>query len=285
MFVARGRLPIIRPLFARVRLIPLVIVLAVTASCGIRSEPTGSLNAAGPVTATDAAGSPVALTAPARTVAVTDPAAAATIAAIAPDVKVQQVTPAQLTDLARAAAPPDLVVLGRNDPPAPAGLPAFRWPSAGTTSPGHAMVQLGLLLGRGSAAVALGSTVDARVADVLARTSGSLPVRVLIEQGTFQALGQTSDISRLVERLGGTNVAPAGAALTAARIKALNPDVWIGTTPASSTLGELRKLRDLDGVSAVRHGRVSQLDPAGLEPSPNLPDQLLALARILHPTA
>jgi ABC-type Fe3+-hydroxamate transport system substrate-binding protein len=285
MFVARVRLPIIRPLFGPARLIPLALVLAVTASCGIRGEPTGALTATGPVTASDAAGSTVALPAPARTVAVTDSAAADTIAALAPDVKIERVTPAQLPALARAAAPPDLVVLGRNDPPAPAGLPAFRWPSAGTASPGHAIVQLGLLLGRGAAGVALGSSVDSKRAEVLARTSGAAPVRVLLEQGTFQALGQDSDISKVVQQLGGQNVVDAAAALTPARIKALDPEVWIGTSSGSSTLGGLRKLTNLRDVSAIRHGRVSYIDPAQLEPSPTLPDQLLALARILHPTA
>src|SRR5205814_777201 len=56
MFVAGGRLPIIRPLLAAARLIPLALVVAVAASCGIRSEPTGTLDPAGPVTATDATG-------------------------------------------------------------------------------------------------------------------------------------------------------------------------------------------------------------------------------------
>jgi hypothetical protein len=41
---------------------------------------------------------------------------------------------------------------------------------------------------------------------------------------------------------------------------------------------------DLAGVPAVRDGRFAVLDPARLEPSPELAGELLTLVRALHPT-
>jgi ABC-type Fe3+-hydroxamate transport system substrate-binding protein len=107
----------------------------------------------------------------------------------------------------------------------------------------------------------------------------------MLEQGTFQALGPDSTLSKVITELGGRNVATAPELMTTRRIMTLDPEVWIGTSPSSSSLADLRKLRELRNVSAIRHGRVEHVDPAQLEPSPALPGQLQALARLLHPTA
>jgi ABC-type Fe3+-hydroxamate transport system substrate-binding protein len=269
----------------RNRLVPFALIAVLAAACGVRGEPTGSLGQGGSITARDATGAIVTLPGPAQHVVVTDAAAAATIAAIAPDVKVDRVAPKDLAAAAAGDPPPDLLVLGPLDPAPPPGIPTFRWPPGATTSPGLAIVQLGLLLGHGAEAVTLAHAIDAGERDVLARVAGAPPVRVMVEQGTFEALGPESGLGRLVARLGGTNIVAAPAILTPSRIRSLDPEVWLGTAPGSSSLSQLRTLRDLKNVSAVRRGRVARIDPTRLEPSPTFAAELLALARLLHPTA
>ncbi len=174
----------------------------------------------------------------------------------------------------RKAPAPRLAVLGPGVE-RPDGVPVLRWATREPAATGSLIARLGLALGRGAEGVRVGRATDAAIADVLRRAAAEPPVRVLVEG---PAVGE---LAVLVQVLGGRPVVYAGIAATIRD----DPEVWLVTPGATTTLARLRATVEFRRVTAVNRRRFAVIDPTLYGPSPRLADRLTDLDDILHPTS
>jgi hypothetical protein len=252
-----------------------ILVVAVLAGalglsgCGGRVEPTGG---DAPRAVADGAGGTVTATATGP-ILTTEPGAAETLAALGVG-PVELVEATAVAERLTATPAPRLVVLGASIE-TDAAVPILRWSTADPRATGGLIVRLGLALGRGADGVRVARTTDAAIDDVLRRVRAEPPVRALLEGPA------AGELAVLVSLLGGV---PSGYRGIAATVRD-DPEVWLATPGATTTLRRLRATAELRRVTAVDRKRFAIVDPADFGPSPRLAERLAALADLLHPAS
>ena len=95
------------------------------------------------------------------------------------------------------------------------------------------------------------------------RLQGVRPVKVFVDTGFFNTVGDSSLLGDLVRTAGGSNVAartPSRRRSTSAPLARLAPDVYLATSDSGTTLKDLRRDPKTKRLPAVKAGRVYVID-------------------------
>ena len=194
-----------------------------------------------------------------------------------------------------ASAHPDLVVASTETDPADVQsirketkAPIFVAPGSSIAGVERAIDDLGLLTGRPVQARQAAARLQAGVKDVQQRLQGVRPVKVFVDTGFFNTVGDNSLLGDLVRTAGGSNVAganPASAPFDLGALARLAPAVYLATSDSGTTLKHLRKDPQTKRLPAVKSGRVYVIDARLGQPSLALAQGLTTIAKLLHPNA
>lgn len=265
----------------------LLAVLAVLAlglaGCGVKGEPTGTIEPF-PTAAVDAAGASVSLDAAPTRIVSADPGATAILRDLGLGGILQEATPTTVGPQAAAGASLIVVPLALDDAAldqlraAAPGVPVFRYGAAPLDDAPVTIAQLGLAVGRGPEAAAIAERVAAGLAALHAQVANADPVRTLIEGPGLTGLGPDTPVGADVAAAGGVNVLADDEALDPAAIRGLDVHAWVALDPGGSTLASLQRLPELAAVPALRDGRVLSVPRDGYPVDEALPQALQALA-------
>jgi iron complex transport system substrate-binding protein len=194
-----------------------------------------------------------------------------------------------------ASAHPDLVVASTETDPADLqnirklGKTAiFVAPDSSIADVERAVDDLGLLTGRPVKAREAVKRIQTGVASVQQRLQGVRPVKVFVDTGFFNTVGDNSLLGDLVRTAGGSNVAganPESAPFDLGALARLAPAAYLATSDSGTTLKRLRRDRQTRRLPAVKSGRVYVIDQGLGEPSLGLTQGLTTIAKLLHPNA
>jgi ABC-type Fe3+-hydroxamate transport system substrate-binding protein len=246
--------------------------------CGQRSEPTGTKVDLYPVTVQQPAGPPVVVSQKPGSVAALTPQAAALLSSIL----------GHTVEPAGSPGNAELVVL------TPESLSkrtarVYVAPDESIDEVERALTELGLLLDRPIRARQLVSAIQARRKDVRRRLRGVKPVTVFVDTGFFTTVSTHSLLGNLIEESGGKNIAgakPQTGPFSVSKLRKANPDYYLATSDSGTKLADLRRDPRTRRLKAVReNGHFAILGAKVAEPGGNVGNELVAIARYLHPDA
>jgi len=264
------------------------------AACGERPEPTGTTVRLYPVTVGGGLDGELTFAAQPRRIAVLDPGARSLLVALGAGsllLRLPERPAAELTALREAH--PDLLVVSSATPEArleqarrATAAPVYVAPLGSYDGIERAARDLGLIVGEPLA----GRQIVGRLEGALARVQQALqdkpPTSFFLDLGFLTSIPASSYADELLRDAGGRNVNTAGRGpIDPAALRRADPDLYLVSAEAGTTLGDLRKNPLTKRLRAVEEGRVDIIDPALLRPGPDAGQALLALARLLHPDA
>lgn len=169
------------------------------------------------------------------------------------------------------------------------GASLYVQPSSSVDDVLRATLELGFLVGEPVAGRRIASQIRSEVAAVEERIAG-LPARTtFVDTGFFIPAPERSLLGDLVRRAGGRSIAgatPVPEPFPLARLRRLNPQVYLATSESRVTLDDLRADPRTGSLRAVRRGRFAVI-PSQLatRPGPRVGRALEQIARALHPDA
>jgi iron complex transport system substrate-binding protein len=283
----------------------------VAAGCGERSEPLGEVPQPFPVTVQGAGDQPTVVREPPRRIVALDEGSAGLLRALGVSARLvgvpsgvragrrarEVVDRTGQVDVERVVrAEPDLIVastavdaleiaLAQRE----TGAALYIQPDASVEDLLRGAVDLGFLVGEPVRARQLAAGMRAQVERVEARVAGEPLVTVFVDTGFFITIRERSLLGDLIRRARGESVAgpaPGPEPFPVARLRRLDPDVYLATSESRVTLATLRADRRTAGLTAVEEGRV-EVVPADLvlRPGPRVGRALGRVARALHPDA
>jgi iron complex transport system substrate-binding protein len=268
----------------------LVLAAILLPACGWREEPVGERADRFPVQVADAVGAVVEVAGPPATIVSLSPDATETLRALGYEGELVEVEdPADLPAI--AAAEPDLVVApySLDEEQATAlveGSPApvFRFGAVTFDDAPRVVARLAQAVGRGPEGVELAGALRTGIASALERAAAAGPVRVFIDGGgLFTALGPETPYGRLLATVGAESVVPQTRTLRFSALARTDPDAWVLTPEAETTMEQLRDpASPLAEITAVAEGRVFGIDLADFGVTPRLPEALDRLVEELH---
>ena len=289
------------------------VVLAALAlsACGQREEPVGALPQPYPVTVQGAGEGPTAVTArPARIVAL-DSGPARVLAALGAGDRLvgvpADVQPERRTGIvvdsngqvdvdAVERLRPDLIVSTPAVDPLDVSRAQRRSEAALYVQPDSSVddivrgtLDLGFLVGEPVNARRLAERIRRGTQSVEARVAGEPIVSAFVDTGFFITIPARTLLGDLIRRGAGESIAgdaPGPEAFPPARLRRLDPDVYLATAESRVTLRQLRADPRTASITAIREGRFALL-PSELvnEPGPRVAAALERVARALHPDA
>jgi ABC-type Fe3+-hydroxamate transport system substrate-binding protein len=270
------RFPERRSSLAAAAVVALASVLLLT-GCGQRSEPTGAKVELYPVTVQQPSGAPVVLTREPASVAALTPQAATLLSSLLGRTVEPQRSPGN-ADL-KVTTPESLS-------PRTAGV--YVAPDESIDDVERALTELGLLLDRPIRARELVAEIEAKRTFVRAHLRGVKRVTVFVDTGFFTTVSTETFLGNLIQEAGGTNIAgraPQPGPFPLNKLRALNPDYYLATTDGGTTLSYLHNNPKTRRLKAVREGHFAFLGAKVVQPGGKVGDELLAIARYLHPDA
>jgi|tagenome__1003787_1003787.scaffolds.fasta_scaffold20987917_6 iron complex transport system substrate-binding protein len=296
-----------------VRAAALLVLVMVSASCGFKSEPIGSLPQF-PQSATDALARDVVIgRAPARIVSLdpgmteavyeigagrllvggtgseTFPAQAAKLRPMLtedgkPNLKAISRSGAELVlvpaSLAGSAAEADR--LSRQ-----LGMEVYVTDRDSVKGIEHDILQLGLMTGHGSQARAVFADMQSAINKVTMSYADQPPVKVFVDKGYFYTIPDQGLAADLIRLAGGDNVA-AGTSpsdpLTPQQLRDMAPEVYLAVAGSGVTLQGLRRSPATRDLPAVRDKRFAVIPNTIFQRGgPRVVESLKALAQAIHP--
>jgi iron complex transport system substrate-binding protein len=288
------------------------------AACGERQEPLGELEQPYPVTVQGVGEQPAVLRAKPERIVALDPGSAELVIALgardrivgihggikqgngprmAPPEAVQVVSPnlAVRVDEVAALEPELLVATSSTDQldlsraQRETGAAVYVQPSSSVDDIVRGTLELGFLVGEPVQARAVASRIRSQVAAVEERVAGSPLTTAFVDTGFFVTVPLRSLLGDLVARAGGESVAgetPGAEPIPVARLRRLDPEVYLATSNSGVTLRTLRNDPRTAKLTAVENARVVVL-PSDLvqHPGPYVAQALERVARALHPDA
>jgi iron complex transport system substrate-binding protein len=291
----------------------LVVVALLTAACGERSEPLGTIAQTYPVSVHGAGDRPTVLKQRAERIVVLDPGPTETLLAIGVGPRLVGVPDGLAKGEAKGASEvvrrtgqvdvdavvrlqPDLIVatstideLDVARAQRESGAAVYVQPGNSILNVEQGTIDLGFLTGVAARARQLVSKIEVQVARVEDRMKEVAPVSVFVDTGFFITVPERSLLGNLVRIAKGESVAGASPGQGAFPVKDIvkaSPDVYLATSDARVTLARLREQDGLRTIKAVRKHRV-EVVPVGLvtRPGARIGAGLMAVARALHPNA
>ena len=309
------------PTVVRPRSATLLLLLAAVlgaSACGEREEPLGALEQRYPVTVQGAGDRPAVATARPERIVALDPGSAELVVALgardrlvgvpadiargdgplqAPPSAAQVVSGTRQLDLDEIQRlEPDLIVA------APAtdlldvsriqrqtGAAAYVQPASSVDDVVRATLELGSLVGEPVAARRVATDIRSRVAAVEERVASEPVASAFLDTGFFISIPARSLLGDLIRRAQGESIAGAtngGGPFPLARLRELDPDVYLATSDSRVTLAALRRDPRTAQLTAVRGGRFAVL-PSDLvsRAGPRIGAALEEVAAALHPDA
>lgn len=290
----------------------MLILLLVTAGCGFKPEPIGTLPSF-PQRVLDGTGRRVTVHAQPRRVVSLDPGLTESAFAVGAGPLIVATTggeqyPQAARHLHRIAEAggvpsvarlrrlhPDLVLAGNNLSAAAAaqlsrsvGAPVYV-ASAGTV-PGveHDIDQIGAMTGNAAAGATLVRRMQTQLHGVTTALAGMPPVRVFVDEGFFFTIDPTGTAASLIALAGGRNVAGAvtpGKPFPLSQLRAAAPLAYLAFAGRGVTLAGLRTSRGTRDLPAVRARHFALINGAALsDTGPRIVAEVTALAHLLHPS-
>lgn len=309
------------PTVVRLRPAALLLLLAAVlgaSACGEREEPLDALEQRYPVTVQGAGDRPAVATARPERIVALDPGSAELVLALgardrlvgvpagiargdgplqAPPSAAQVVSGTGQLDLDEIQRlEPDLIVA------APAtdlldvsriqrqtGAAAYVQPASSVDDVVRATLELGFLVGEPVAARRVAADIRSRVAAVQERVASEPVANAFVDRGFFISIPARSLLGDLIQRAQGESIAGAtddGEPFPLARLRQLDPDVYLATSDSRVTLAGLRRNPQTARLTAVRDGRFAVL-PSDLvsRAGPRIGAALEEVAEALHPDA
>jgi ABC-type Fe3+-hydroxamate transport system substrate-binding protein len=293
------------------------VLLGATA-CGERAEPVGELEQPYPVTVRGAGQEPAVLRGKPERIVALDPGSAELAIAlgakdrlvgvpagmkkgngprmapksatevVSPNLRVKVDEVARLEpDLLLATSSIDQLDLSRAQRETGAAL--YIQPGASIDDILRATLELGFLLGEPVEARAVASRIRSEVAAVEDRIADTRRPTTFVDTGFFVTVPERSLLGDLVERARGENVTgptPGAEPIPIARLRRLDPEVYLATSDSGVNLRTLRRDPRTAKLTAVEEGRVVVL-PSDLVQvaGPYVAQALERVARALHPDA
>jgi len=254
-----------------------VAALLLLTGCGQRSEPTGTKVELYPVTVEQPAGPPIVVTRKPDHVAALTPQAATILSSIL----------GQTVEPQRSASNAELKVT-TPESLAPRTQGVYVAPDESIDDVERALTELGLLLDRPIRARQLVAEIESKRNTVRSQLRGVKPVTVFVDTGFHTTVSTNSLLGNLIQEAGGKNIAgpaPQPGPYPVARLQRQNPDYYLATSDSGTTLAHLRRDPRTRELEAVREGRFAILGAKVVEPGGDVGDELLAIAKYLHPDA
>ena len=274
----------------RALLVAIALMALVLAGCGVKGEPTGTVDPY-PTRAIDAAGQTVSVTSSPTRIVSADPGAAAILRDLGLGSTLVEAT---ATTVGTAAADPttSLVVipLATDDAAlqqlqAATNAPIFRYGAEPLSTAPTVVTQLGISVGQGPKAATIARSMASGFDALDQRLASETPVLTLIEGAGFVGYGPGSPVGLAVAAAGGKNVLEYDQPLDITLLPALEISAWVSLQPGGSTLASLQKFPELATVPAITENRVIPVPKAGYPIDAALPGALQALADDLHGAA
>jgi ABC-type Fe3+-hydroxamate transport system substrate-binding protein len=271
----------------------LALVALLAAGCGQRSEPTGSTVALYPVTVDDQAGpAPVSLQEKPAHVAVLDREAQRILRALgAPAALAADGNGNPRTALLERSQPSLLVAGPSNDSlqlrrlheRVPAPLYVVGGDSIAAVQ--RSILDLGLLTDTAVRARQLAASITAAEEKSAARAGSGERPSVFVDLGFLATTGSRSYIGDLLRMAGATDVVGASSdpgPLTPEHVARLDPQIWLASSDAGTSLAQLRKDPVLKKVAAIKAGRFAVVPAELLQPGPGVAAALAQVAAAIH---
>jgi ABC-type Fe3+-hydroxamate transport system substrate-binding protein len=255
-----------------------VAALLLLTGCGQRSEPTGAKVDLYPVTVDQPAGAPIVVAQKPDSVAALTPQAATLLGSVL----------GQTVEPQRSPGSAELVVitpesLNKRTPR------VYVAPDESISDVERALTELGLLLDRPIRARQLVAEIESKRKSVRERVRGVDPVSVFVDTGFFTTASTKSLVGDLIREAGGKNIAgaaPQPGPFPVSKLRKLDPDYYLATSDSGTTLADLRRDPRTRQLSAVRQdGHFAILAAKVLQPGGEVGNELLAIAKYLHPDA
>jgi ABC-type Fe3+-hydroxamate transport system substrate-binding protein len=246
--------------------------------CGQRSEPTGSKVQLYPVTVEQPAGPPIVLTRKPESVAALTPQAATLLSSVLSQTVDPQGSPgkAQLVVI----TPESLI---KRTPH------VYVAPDESIADVEKALTELGLMLDRPIRARQLVAGIEAKRNTVRRRLKGVKPVTIFVDTGFFTTVSTKSLLGDLIKQAGGKNIAgaaPQPGPFSVSTLRKQNPDYYLATQDSGTTLADLRRNPRTRHLKAIHEdGHFAILADKVVQPGGEIGDELLAIAKYLHPDA
>jgi iron complex transport system substrate-binding protein len=294
------------------RLLPLALLVAALTStgCGERGEPVGELPQTYPVTVRGAADRPTALDSRPQRIVALDSGSAELLAAFGLEQRLVGVPAALRSGGAEpivsrtgqvdvegvVGLEPDLIVATAGIDQLDVALAAresgaalYVQPDSSVDAVLRGTLELGFLAGEPVRAREVAGRIRKQVQRVEAQVAKEPTVSVFVDTGFFITIPQGSLLGDLIRHAGGKSVAgrsPGADPFPVARLRRLDPDVYLATSDSRVTLTALQADRRTANLTAVRSGRFAVL-PSDLilRPGPRVGHALARVARVLHPDA
>ena len=303
-------MPVVRS--SRLLALGLLLVALVSAGCGERAEPLGTLQQSYPVTVQGAGDQPTVLQGRAQRIVALDPGSAELLVALGAGdrlvgvpagVRVRGAKPERVVrqtgaiDVDEAVGlKPDLIVatqtadqldVARIQRAADAAV--YIQPASSVRNVEQGAIDLGFLVGAAPEARQLVGRIQQDVTTIQQKLADVQPVSVFVDTGFFITVSDRSLLGDLVKRAKGTSVAgpsPGPGPFPLADLRDANPQFFLATSDSDTTLESLRANPVTADLAAVRKKRVVVV-PVQLanRAGPRVAQGLEAIARALHPDA
>jgi ABC-type Fe3+-hydroxamate transport system substrate-binding protein len=271
----------------------LIASAGLTAGCGERAEPTSAAGIVYPVTVENPRGTEAieAVSAPAR-IAVLDGEAQRILEAldVTATLGADENGNPQLQALADLR--PELIVAGQsNDSLAlrrmrtAVGAPVYIADGDSIAGIKRTIRELGLLTNRPLEARRLVARISQAERKVAAATEGRPVPSVFIDLGAFTTVGERSLIGELIRAAGGRSVVGPSTdpgPVPVDRLVELNPDIYLASSDAGTTLEGLRADPEARKLTAVRRGRFVLIPHELLQAGPGLDQALVHLSTAIR---
>jgi ABC-type Fe3+-hydroxamate transport system substrate-binding protein len=273
-------------------------LLTAGTACGERTEPTGASVPIYPVTVQGAADRPTAVTKMPHRIVPLGPGPRQILKALGLQRRIVTVDDS-LVGLPLVAqvrkAHPDLIVASADVDPldlararSTTHAAVYVTPDSSLDDVTRAIGDVGLLTGRPVAARRVTASIERVRQEIAQKLSGAPVVPTFVDLGGFNTIGSRSLLGDIVKAAKGRNVAgpsPEQGPFPLKSLVALDPQVFLTTSGAGTTLADLRANRVVKKLAAVRSGRFGIVPSKLVQPGPGVGKALAAVARILHPDA